>query len=415
MTNKAHCHSSYRWTMLGLSFLGGFSEGLLWLSTAPLVLAVERDLELNASRVAFWLNIPLACAVLLCIPIGLAIDNWGPKQVGRVGVTLLAFGAIARGFASSYNFLLIATLIFGVGYMVFFVALSKSLALWFPHREIGMANGVLLTGAGAGSALGLLLVAPVFGNDWRHCFRVLGWVGIGMVICWWLLAREPVPAEDLEHPSQAGTGQAVARFKKVLAARTTWLLTLSFSCYIAGFQSWFTFGFPYLVRFRAINENLAGMVLTLTMVGYTFAAISMPALSDRVGRRLPFFLYSSALGCGLFFALPFVKFSAFAWIAAVLIGVCFGTINPLVFTVAAEAKELGPAVVGASLGTIISLGSIAGFLVPVAIGRFLGSLNYATERGFYAIWLLTAAWLGGILACSLALTETGPTSQASSD
>ncbi|MCI0718315.1 MAG: hypothetical protein L0338_04995, partial [Acidobacteria bacterium] len=100
------------------------------------------------------------------------------------------------------------------------------------------------------------------------------------------------------------------------------------------------------------------------------------------------------------------------WASACLIGMCFGAINPLVFTVAAEAEELGPALLGVSLGTIISLGSIAGLLIPVAVGQFLGVLGQATEQRFQVVWLVTAAWLAGIFFSALALKETGAAARA---
>jgi MFS family permease len=412
MINGTRHPNSFRWLMLALSFLGGLSLGLLYLSTVPLVLAVERDLNLTAAQVALWVNVPITCGIFLCIPIGLAVDTWSPKLAGGLGLTLLGVGAVSRGLANSYAFLFVASVFFGIGFMISFVSLQKSLAIWFPYNEIGMATGVFLTGNGLGSALGLSVVQPIFGNAWRDCFWTLGWLGITAAISWWLLARDRPQLQDPtgEHAEPCRVGSP---FKDALRTRVIWLLVLGFFCYIAGFTSWFTFGFPFLVRFRDLSASAAGLVLTLTMGGYTLAAISMPALSDRLGRRKPFFLFYSMLGSALFVTLSVWKANAFVWIAALLIGACFGSLNPLVFTVAAEARELGPALVGAALGTIISLGSIAGLLVPVLVGRFLGALNMATEQAFHAVWLLTALWPAGLFLCGLLLKETGPISRGS--
>ncbi len=151
--------ASYRWVILGLTFLGGLTQNLLWLSSVPLVLAVEHELAMTGAEIAFWLNIPVTCGVFLCIPIGLSITSRGAKQVGRISVAFLAIGGIGRGFANSYEILLAATIVFGIGYMSFFLSQSASLAVWFPSTEIGMAQGVFLTGTGLGSALGLSAVA----------------------------------------------------------------------------------------------------------------------------------------------------------------------------------------------------------------------------------------------------------------
>lgn len=411
MGDNSHL-SSFRWVMLGLSFLGGLSLGLLWLSTVPFVLVVERDLNLTAAQVAFWVNIPITCGIFLCVPIGLGIDRWGAKRIGGLGVVLLALGGMGRGYAHSYEFLLMASAVFGIGYMTFFISLSKALATWFPSREIGMATGVLMAGTGMGSILGLSIVQPIFGSDWRDCFWVLGWLGIATAAAWWGFARDGVALEESRELPVRRRGIA-GTFEAVLKTRMIWLLVAGFFCYIAGYTSWFTFGFPFLVRFRAMSEHSAALVLTVTMVGYTIAAIVMPVLSDRLGRRKPFFLWFAALAAASFIALMQTDTSSFVWIAAVLMGMSFGAINPLIFAVAAEARELGPALMGASMGTIISLGSIAGLLIPVVIGKFLGVLSIATERSFDNVWLVTAGWAGGIFVFGLLLRETGPGSQVS--
>src|SRR3989304_5014453 len=150
MINGTRHPDSFRWLMLALSFLGGLSLGLLYLSTVPLVLAVERDLNLTAAQVALWVNVPITCGIFLCIPIGLAVDIWSPKLAGGLGLTLLGVGAVSRGWANSYEFLFVASVFFGIGFMISFVSLQKSLATWFPYNEIGMATGVFLTGNGLG-------------------------------------------------------------------------------------------------------------------------------------------------------------------------------------------------------------------------------------------------------------------------
>jgi MFS transporter, ACS family, hexuronate transporter len=398
---------AFRWVMLSLSFIGGFSQGFLWLSSVPLVLAVERDLKLTAAQVAIWLNVHLALTVLFSIPVGLVVDRWGSKQVGRLGVTLMAVGAMARGFAASYNSLLGASAAFGLGFITFFICLPKSLARWFPPREIGMATGIFMTGYGFGSALGLSLVRPIFGDDWQSCFRNLGWVGIGTAACWWLFARDPHGLLDRQ-PVVVGESTLLSTFKAAFSTRMTWLLTMIFFCYAGAFSSWFTFGFPFLVRYRHFSENSAGVLLTMTMAGYTAAAVTMPWFSDWLRRRRLFFLLYSVLAVCLFLGLLLRNAPMVAKPFAILIGTCFGTINPLIFTVAAEAKELGAALMGASVGIISSLGSVAGFLVPIVDGKILGAVNSASEQAFDTVWLMAAVCASGIFICGLLLKETGP-------
>ena len=326
--------------------------------------------------------------------------------MGRIGFTLFALGATARGFTNSYATLLIVTALYSIGSMMLSIALPKALATWFPPRGMGFASGMYLTGYGLGASLALSLVHPTFGDNWRLCLIVTGLLGVAAAIAWWIFSKEPPGQYSLNRLS-TDKQKLVETFKKAFKSRVTWLLTCIFFLYAEGFTSWFTFGFPFLARFRNVSQNFAGVLLMLTMVGYMAATLTMPALSDWVGYRRPFMMFFSVLGAFLFLMLVYWKSPTIIGVSAFLIGMFFGTTNPLIFTIAAEAKELGPSLMGASVGIISSFSSIAGFLVPTLTGRFVGSMSTASERKFHVVLVLASLYVGGVLVCALLLRETG--------
>ncbi len=398
--------SPFRWTILAIVFVGEIAQGLLYFSGVPLVLAVEHDLHLSASQVAFWLNLRLMFVFFCAIPIGLLIDRLGAKRLGRIGFLLFGFGAVARGMVTSYETLLIATAVYAFGSMILSICLPKALASWFPPASIGMASGIYLSGYGLGASIALSVVHPVFGVHWQECLKVTGLFGLLAAILWWFLAKEPElrKAPAVVAAKSLPLGEALRK-----AARTpvTWLLTAIFFLYAAAITSWFTFGFAFLSRYRHVSQNSAGVLLMLTMVGYTLAALTIPALSDRVGYRRPFLLIFSALGCVLLATLIYWKTFAGIATSAVLLGTFFGTTNPLIFTIAAEARDLGPAIMGASVGIISSVSSIAGFVIPTLTGRYLGTLASATEHRFHVVLACAACYAGAVFVFVLPLRETG--------
>jgi ACS family glucarate transporter-like MFS transporter len=342
----------------------------------------------------------------LAIPVGLVIDRQGAKRVGRIGFLLMGIGATARGLVTSYDTLLIATCVYALGSMTLSICLPKALATWFPAREIGMASGVYLSGYGLGASLALSVVHPLFGEDWQRCLTITGYVGVLATVLWWALAREgerSSPRHRVERPA-IGVGVALRR---AASTPVTWILTAVFFLYVAGFTSWFTFGFAFLARYRNVSQNSAGVLLMLTMVGYTAAALTMPALSDRIGYRRPFLFVFSLLAAVLFATLIYWKTFAGIGISAFLIGTFFGTTNPLIFTIAAEASDLGPSVMGITVGMISSISSIGGFVIPTLTGRYLGALSTASEHRFHVVLALAAIYVGGVSVVILPLRETG--------
>jgi MFS family permease len=392
--------------MLALVCFGEIAQGLLYFSAVPLVLAVERDLHLAASQVAFWVNLRLMFVFFLAIPIGLAIDWQGAKRIGRIGFLLLGIGATARGLANSYETLLIATCLYALGSMTLSVCLPKALATWFSAREIGMASWLYLSGYGIGASLALSVVHPLFGGNWEQCLKVTGSVGILAAVLWWAFAKE---AEKNVSPRpivgrQISLGVAL---QQAASSPTTWILTAIFFLYAAGFTSWFTFAFAFLARYRSVSQNSAGVLLMITMIGYTVAALTMPALSDRIGYRRPFLIGFSIMAAFLFTALIYWKTFMGIGISAFLIGTFFGTTNPLIFTIAAESGDLGPTLMGIVVGLISSVSSIGGFVVPTLTGKYLGALSSASEHRFHVVLAVSAAYVGAVSLVALPLRETG--------
>jgi MFS transporter, ACS family, glucarate transporter len=408
--NKQGGTSPFRWAILALVFVGEVAQGLLWFSAMPLVLTVEKDLHLQASQVALWVNLRLGFVCLLSIPLGLMIDSFGSRRTARIGFLLLGVGGVMRGLVGSYSTLLLATAVFSLGSVILSIALPKALASWFSSYQMGMASGIYLAGYGTGASLALSVVHPLFGNNWQECLRVTGLIGLLAALLWWMFAREP---EDRErHTAELAGPQPIATMF-LQAARTpvTWLLTMIFLLYASAFTLWFTFGFAFLSRYRAVSQNTAGVLLMFTMLGYTAAALTMPALSDRWGYRRPFLMFFSVLASALFLLMTVWKWPFGIGFIAFLIGTFFGTTNPLVFTIAAEARELGSSVMGASVGIISSVSSIAGFLVPTLAGAYVGSLATADEHHYQMVLTIAAACVGMVLICALLLRETGRSSQ----
>jgi MFS family permease len=405
-TKEQGGQSPFRWTILGLVFLGEVAQGLLWFSTMPLVLAVERDLHLQASQVALWVNLRLGFVCLLSIPLGLMIDSLGSKRTGQIGFLLLGVGGIARGMVGSYSTLLLATAVFSLGSVILSIALPKALASWFSSHQMGMASGIYLAGYGTGASLALSVVHPVFGNNWQSCLRMTGLFALLAAVLWWMLSREPNDGE--RHSADvAGPKSILTMFLKAARTPVTWLLTMIFLLYASAFTLWFTFGFAFLSRYRAISQDTAGVLLMCTMLGYTAAALTMPALSDRWGTRRPFLMIFSVQASALFLLLTVWKWPFGIALVAFLIGSFFGTTNPLVFTIAAEAAELGSSVMGASVGIISSVSSIAGFLVPTLTGAYLGSLATADEHHFQVVLMMASFCVGMVFICGFLLRETG--------
>ena len=108
------------------------------------------------------------------LPVGAALDRYGPRRVQAVLLPLAAAGAAL--FALSHNLALLALsrAMIGVGSAGALMAGLKALTLWFPRERLALANGLLIMlgalGAVTATAPAEMLLRAV---DWREFYGLL--------------------------------------------------------------------------------------------------------------------------------------------------------------------------------------------------------------------------------------------------
>ena len=397
--------SSYRWLVLLLIWAGNTSGALIQLSGAPVQLAVAREFGLNASQVATWINLPLLSIALLAIPAGLAVDRVGSRKVIAVALLLMGVFGMARGVAQSFLALGAATFLFGLGEALLLSGMPKVVAEWFPPKELGRAVGTYTSGAAVG-VLGAFLVAPrVFGVDWRHFFIATGASALVVFVAWLGLAKSP-PLAPRAAPGSS-IRQLGADLRYLLGVGDVVLLAAICACLQVAIFSWLALGFPFLVLARNVSPEVAGGVVSLTMVGFLAGSILSSAVSDRIGRRRPLFIVLGVLSGACFLVITRVAPGAGMWAAVVLIGFSFATLQVLLFAVPLELPSVARSQVGACEGLIISIGFLAGIGASPALGWMVGDLSARNDRAFDAAWQVLAAAMFALAAASWWLSESG--------
>src|SRR4029078_2417268 len=108
------------------------------------------------------------------LPIGIALDRYGPRRVQAGLLLVAAIGAGIFSTAHSLAGLAIARALIGAGVAAGLIAGLKSIVLWFPKERLPLLNGcfIMLGTLGAVTATGSAeeLVAAI---GWRPMFLVL--------------------------------------------------------------------------------------------------------------------------------------------------------------------------------------------------------------------------------------------------
>ena len=168
------------------------------------------------------------------IPLGMALDRFGPRRTHAVLLVTAAFGALLFSQGESTTFLTLARAVIGAGMAGGLLAAMKMFALWFPKQKLPLVNGLILAAGGAGA---MAASSPVHAMieliGWRHLFILFATLTLAVAAMIWLVVPErratgaPVTlAEQLQGLAvilRSGTFWSVAPL--VMTAQAAWLST----------------------------------------------------------------------------------------------------------------------------------------------------------------------------------------------
>ncbi|WP_028868408.1 NarK family nitrate/nitrite MFS transporter [Psychromonas arctica] len=163
---------------LHLSWMAFFITFAVWFNFAPLLHAVKETLGLSSEEIKTLLILNVAITIPARVIIGSLTDKYGPRIVYSALLILCSIPCFT--FAFSENFMQAAISRFALGFIgAGFVVGIRLVSEWFPHNELGTAEGIYGGWGNFGSAaaaFSLPTIALLFGGDdgWRYAMAVTG-------------------------------------------------------------------------------------------------------------------------------------------------------------------------------------------------------------------------------------------------
>ncbi len=229
---KAESKSSYRWVIVGLSWLHYFSFGLIYTTLSALVTPVMADLNLTYSQMGVILGCWQLVYIFSAQPIGLLIDRIGAYKSLLLGAAIISLSAALRWFAISFETLVFFVALFGIGGPMISIGLPKLISFWFLGRERGTASGIYATGTTIGAMAAMAItssvVLPQVGN-WKNVFLTYSFVGLLIALLWLFLGhRSPkLDTDTTPNAAAAPAKESMLRvMKSVFMSRNVWLIVL---------------------------------------------------------------------------------------------------------------------------------------------------------------------------------------------
>ena len=131
---------------------------------------------------------------MLCqLPVGVVLDKFGVRRVGRISSFLWSVASFAAAVAPTLGSFFAARLLLGIGEAPTFPSNAKAIGYWFPAKERSSATSIFDGAAKFASAIGVPLIGMLLLKvGWRWSFAATGFVSFLYFLLFYRIYRDPV-------------------------------------------------------------------------------------------------------------------------------------------------------------------------------------------------------------------------------
>src|ERR1700674_3881682 len=150
------------------------------------------EMWLDAGQLGLLTAVYFLTFAAIQLPLGVALDRFGPRRVQTGLLMFAAVGALAFAEAPNYPTLVLGRGLIGLGVAGALMAGLKAIAEWFPRDRLALVNGIFIALGAAGA---ITATAPVewmlTWTDWRGLFLMLSAVTAVTSILIFMVVLDP--------------------------------------------------------------------------------------------------------------------------------------------------------------------------------------------------------------------------------
>jgi len=346
--------------------LGHFLSSLMRTVNATLAPQLVAALALTPCQLGLLTSAFFLAFALAQLPVGIALDRWGPARVQLPLLLLAGVGALAFAGGQTFAQLLVARALIGLGLGGCFMSAVKAISTWIAPARLPSVQGYLIAVGGLGAASATLPVRlALHYMDWRGLFL---WLAAAAALTG-ILIRTLSPPQP---PGARKTAllEAMRAVYRHPAFRETAALVLLPHTVFFGIQGlWISRWLSDVARF---SEEAVGYLLYLGMAAVIFGAIAVGMLTEWAGRRGVRPIRVAAAGVALFVAvqLGFVLDWRPSYQLLSVLFTLVGTVTGIEYTIVAQS--LPGALTGRAATCLNLLIFLGAFAVQAGFGMVVG-------------------------------------------
>lgn len=345
---------------------GHYLSSLLRNVNAVLAPTLMSTIPLTPAQLGTLTSALFFAFALVQLPVGMALDRYGPRRVQLVLMLLAAAGVLMFSMGASFQQLLIARTVMGLGLGGCFMAAVKAMSIWIPPHRLPTMHGCLIAVGGLGSASATIPVRLALQfTDWRALFVDLAAAAaiIGLLI---YVITPPSPRLPGRKPVTLG---GICEVYRDRAFRETIAVILIPHTVFFGIQGlWMG---KWLSDVAHFSDAAVANLLYVSTTGIIFGAVAVGMLAEWAGRRGIRPLSVAAAGIGVFIVVQCCMFCNVApshRTLAVLFTL-IGTVTGLEYAIVAQ--NMPTALTGRAATCLNLLIFLGAFAVQAGFGLIL--------------------------------------------
>lgn len=271
------------WGRIFLPFaLGYYLSYLLRTVNAVISPALTEELGLSAAHLGLLTSAYFLAFGLAQIPVGMALDRFGPRRVEAALLLVTALGAVLFALGDSLPALGFARALIGLGVSACLMAALKGFALWYPpERQSSMTGFIMAAGAlGALTASAPLEAALPF-IGWRGAF----WLVAALALIASVQIYRSLP-DALASGPRGSIGGALRVVAGIYVAPAFLRYAASAAFFVGGFMALQSlWAVPWLMHVNNFDLAGAARMLVVLNLGSLVGQLSIGLLGVGLARR----------------------------------------------------------------------------------------------------------------------------------
>ncbi|MFX0207770.1 MAG: nitrate/nitrite transporter [Candidatus Hodarchaeota archaeon] len=342
-----------RWMILTLAFFMAFSYFFAFQSYPPMIPQVMEEFDISHVEASLPMSLVSLTGIFLALPTWAFIFRWGPKKIGALGLVICSIGGTISSLSNSFLPIVLGRVILGIGGVLIIVVSFSIVANWFPREQSGRAMGIKGLDMPIAAILALNLLPIVITiHGWRTSFTVSTVLLIISTIIFILLFRE-----------KPLRGHGTKMFEGIWN-KQMWLLGITWCFITMTLVAYSTWAGPFFIELWGIPVNVAFFMASVLMIGMILLSPPIGYLSDRLGKRRIFIIFSFLL-MGISLILIPILPGSFLYLAIALLAIS-GFSAPIIHALTPEILPRERA--GLGFGILFTCSFIGIFIGPILVG-----------------------------------------------